>query len=120
MKIQIETIDDEASEQLRDLRQWLNDDEDLRPLQFTLVTAQRTSDEMTGGIPAVIEAAFINKDLLVAFTSAVGGWLASRASTRRTRIRVRKGEREVEIDTAKVRDSDQIVRQIWQDLGEDV
>jgi membrane-associated two-gene conflict system component 1 (EACC1) len=118
MGIVIETLDDDSGDQLSNLRQWLRDDEELRSVYIVEVSAPAAPHEMTGGAVAALEAAVVNKELLVALTSALGGWLASRASTRRTRIRVRRGGREIEIDTAKVRDSDEIARQIWQDLKE--
>jgi hypothetical protein len=119
MKIEIATLDDDAGDELNSLRQWLRDNEDLRSVRFTSVTSPPAPGEMTGGVVGALEAAIVNKELLVALTSAIGGWLASRASSRRTRIRLRSGEREVEIDTVKVHDADQIAHKIWRELDEE-
>lgn len=119
MKIEMAVLDDDSGDELSKLGRWLRDDEDLRSVRIVAVSAQPASGQMTGGVVATLEAAIVNKDLLVALTSAVGGWLASRAAGRRTRIRVRRGEREVEIDTARVHDADEIAHRIWQELDDE-
>lgn len=119
MKIEITTLDDDSGGELASLRRWLRDDEDLRSVRFTSVISPPAPGEMTGGVVGALEAAIVNKELLVALTSAIGGWLAARASSRRTRVRLRSGDREVEIDTVKVQDADLIAHKIWQELDEE-
>jgi hypothetical protein len=119
VKIEITVLDDDSGDELKKLGQWLHDDEDLRSVRIMAVSAEPTSGEMTGGVVASIEATIMSKELLVALTSAVGGWLASRAAGRRTRIRVRRDNREIDIDTAHIYEADEIAHRIWQELDDE-
>lgn len=69
-----------------------------------------------GGIIAAIETAVADQEVLVAVIGAAGGWLSARAASRRTRIRISRGENAVEIDTAHLDDAEEIALKIHQEL----
>jgi hypothetical protein len=63
-------------------------------------------DIITGAAPVMAAAA-----------TTVGMWLGTRS--RRTRIRVRNGDKEIEIDGGHVRDPIAIAEQILRNIGDD-
>ncbi|WP_157441166.1 effector-associated constant component EACC1 [Actinoplanes awajinensis] len=117
MKIMIEVLGDDCGDELHDLREWLRDDADLRGSSLLSLPRPPADGEMNGGVPAALEATIMNKELVVALAGSIGGWLTARAASRRTRIRVRRGEVEVEIDTTKLRDAEKIARTIQEQLN---
>jgi hypothetical protein len=102
------------------LRRWMTESGDLRGVP---VTAHRTApapESMPGG--GVIDAlvtVVTDKTTLTAVTTAVAGWLTARRSLRRTRLRMRHGAREVEVDTAAIRDLDDLAAWLRRQLDED-
>jgi hypothetical protein len=110
-------IDDPTGEVLADLRTWLRDD--IRGLYVEQIHRPLTPEEMSSGVLAALETAVVSKELFATVVTAVGGWLSARAMTRRTKIRVRRGEYEVEIDTADLDKADDIVRRLASDLGDE-
>jgi hypothetical protein len=117
MIIHLEVLDDESSSEIRDLLVWLRDHEDVDGGWLTEVTVPLEEGDMAGGgVLAAIEAAVANQEVLMAVISAAGGWLSARAANRRTRIKIRSGEQEVEIDTAHLDDPDEIARKIHAEL----
>jgi hypothetical protein len=100
---------------LEDLRVWLR--VDAPGLRIGQVRRPAGPGEMNGGVVAALETAVLSKELLGMLVTGVAGWLSARATTRRTRIRVRLGEVEVEIDTADVVKADEIARRLGRELG---
>jgi hypothetical protein len=62
---------------------------------------------------------FDDRTTVIAVSTAVAGWLTARASSRRTRVKVRHGDREMEIDSAKVRDPEELARRMREELMSD-
>jgi hypothetical protein len=114
----LEVVGDESGGQLNDLRRWLRSDDDLTGVRVQSVAKPPASGEMSGGESASLIATVLDPDLLAPLLGALGGWAAARASTRRTRVRVKVGEHEVEIDGAGLRDPEGVARRIRAELGE--
>jgi hypothetical protein len=108
-------MDDPVGEALEDLRVWLR--VDAPELRIGQVRGPVQPGEMNGGVVAALETAVLSKELLGMLVTGVAGWLSARATARRTRIRVRMGEIEVEIDTADVVKADEIARRLGRELG---
>ena len=113
--VRVESLDDPGGEVLADLRLWLRTD--LPRLRVTTVRHPSRPGEMNDGVLAALETAALSPEVLAALIAAVGGWLAARATTRRTRIRVRRGDREIEIDTADAPKADEIARRLDREIG---
>jgi len=73
---------------------------------------------MSGGDTAGLVATILNPELLAALFAALGGWAAARVSTRRTKIRVKVGEKELELDGAGLRDPEGTARRLLAELDE--
>jgi hypothetical protein len=69
-----------------------------------------------GGLADMLVTLFDDRTTVIAVSTAVAGWLTARASSRRTRIKVRHGDREMEIDSAKVRDPEELARRMRDEL----
>ncbi|MEU7871274.1 hypothetical protein [Dactylosporangium sp. NPDC049140] len=111
----VEVMDDPAGDVLEDLRVWLRGD--APGLRVERVRGAIGPGEMSGGVVAALETAVLSKELLGMLVTGVAGWLSARATTRRTKIRVKLGEVEVEIDTADVAKADEIARRLGRELG---
>ncbi|MFC3742131.1 effector-associated constant component EACC1 [Paractinoplanes deccanensis] len=62
-----------------------------------------------------LKIVFENPGLLTAVATAVGAWVGSRA--RVTRVKVRDGDREIEIDSRRIKDPEQVARRIQEGLA---
>lgn len=111
----IEVADDPAGDALEDLWVWLR--ADAPQVHIERVRRPVPEGEMSGGVVAALKTAVLSKELLGMAVTGVAGWLSARATTRRTRIRVKRGEVEVEIDTADVAKADEIARRLGRELG---
>jgi hypothetical protein len=117
MILHLEVLDDESGTGIHDLLAWLRADEEVDSGRLVEVADPPEEGDMAGGgILAAIETAVVSREVLVAVAGAVGGWLSARAANRRTRIRIRRGENAVEIDTAHLDDADKIALKIHQEL----
>src|SRR5690349_12244568 len=121
MILRLEVLDDESGAELDDLLAWLRADEQVDSRRLVAVARPAAPGDMSGGgILAAVETAVANKEVLVAVIGAAGGWLSARAAGRRTRIRIRSGENEAEIDTARREDAEEIaarIHQEWRDMA---
>jgi hypothetical protein len=111
----VRVTDDHSGEALEDLRVWLR--VDAPALRVGPIRGPIQPGEMSGGVIAALETAVLSKELLGMLVTGVAGWLSARATTRRTKIRVKVGEVEVEIDTADVAKADEIARRLGRELG---
>ncbi|GGN43610.1 hypothetical protein FHR83_008095 [Actinoplanes campanulatus] len=102
----------------KELRKWLRGDEDLDGVRVDPVEAPPLPGQMSGGAVEALIATVADPGLLGALFGAVGGWAAARASTRRTRIRVKVGDREVEVEGPALRDPEAVARRLRTELGE--
>lgn len=99
-----------------ELRITAADDADLSDLRRWLAGAgvpMRTSAVAPGaeagsGVLEALVTVLTDETMLTALTTGVVGWLAARMSHRRTRLRLRHGDREIEVDTARSRDLDEL------------
>ena len=118
--VQIVILNDESGESIADLHSWLRDDEETRLLQISMERAPAKPGDMTGGgLAQALEATVSSKEAIAGLAGVIGGWLSSRAATRRTKIRVKTVDVEIEIDTAKVKESEEIARRIVNELSRD-
>jgi hypothetical protein len=102
------------------LRQWMVESVDLRGVR---VIAHRSTPEpgtMPGtGVVEALVTVITDKAVLAATTAAIGGWVTARLSTRRTRLRIKYGDREAEVDTARVHDLDDLAAWLRDQLDQD-
>jgi hypothetical protein len=109
-ELRVTTTGEPDEAELVSLRKWLSEAPDLRGVR---VTAHRSTPEpgtMPGtGLVDAVAAVVTDKATLTAALSAIGGWLTARASMRRTRLRIKQGDREIEVDSTRVRDLDAAV-----------
>ena len=114
----ISLLDDESGSQLNDLRKWLHGDEDLPGMRLAPVDRSPAPGHMSGGDTAGLVATILNPELLAALFAALGGWAAARVSNRRTKIRVKVGEKEFEFDGTGLRDPEGTARRLLSELDE--
>lgn len=111
--VQIGLIGDEAGDELRRLEQWLREDEDLRKVTITAQNAAMERGDM-GPVLDALQVLLEPQGVLTALAASVGTWAGVRR--RSVRIRVRSGEKEVEIDASRLRDPDDIATRILREL----
>jgi len=116
VKARIEILADRPEAQLRDMEGWLADNSSLHGSRILLVE-QPIAPGQLGGLPEAIEA-LLQAEVLAAFIGAVGGWLVAR-TTRRTKIRVRVDDRQVEIEAGPLDDPVEVARQMLDELTAD-
>lgn len=111
----VEVVDDPAGDALEDLRTWLRS---AAPrVRFDRVRRPVGPGEMSGGAVAALETAILSKEVLGMVVTGIAGWLSARATTRRTKIRVKVGEAEVEIDAPDGAKAAEIARWLLRDVG---
>jgi hypothetical protein len=117
MDLEITTPENADGDDLAELRDWLADDAAMRGVPVSMRRTRRQSGEMAGGGLADMLVTMVDdRTAIIAVSTAVAGWLTARASSRRTRIKVRHGDREMEIDSSKVRDPEQLARRMCDEL----
>lgn len=120
MELQITAPDDVDGGDLTDLRDWLGDDDGMRGVPVSLHRSGGRPGEMAGGgVADVLLTLFDDRTTVIAVSTAVAGWLTARASSRRTRVKVRHGDREMEIDSTTVRDPELLARRMREELWAD-
>jgi Effector Associated Constant Component 1 len=107
--------DDPVGDALADLCEWLR--EDVRQVRVEPIVRPVGPGEMHGGVWQALETAMLSKEVFGMVITGIGGWLSARATTRRTKIRVKRGDAEVEIDTANVREALAIADQLERRLS---
>lgn len=117
-ELQITAPDDLDGADLISLREWLTDSPETRGLRVALRQREPDPAAMPGVelVDAVVSVV-TDRAVLAALSSGVAGWLTARLSTRRTRLRMRLGDREIEVDTASVRDLDELAEWIQRHLA---
>jgi hypothetical protein len=118
IRVKIILEGDDSDSDLNDLRKWLRSDDDLVGVRVDPVTAAARPGQMSGGLVEALLATVTDPGLLAALFAGVGGWAAARASTRRTRIRVTVGDREVELEGPLTGDPEDVARRLRTELGE--
>ncbi|RRR98390.1 effector-associated constant component EACC1 [Glycomyces terrestris] len=100
-----------------DLLAMLRRDPDLNRAGITLSTADGAgSGETLGDLTDTIHAVVANDALLTAATTTIGVWLGARI--RPTRIRVRRGDVEVEVETVRAKRADAYARELLDALSD--
>jgi hypothetical protein len=89
---------------VRSLAAWLAERDDLKPVSVAVVGAA-AGDDM-GVVDEVVRVVFAPGGLAVAVASALGAWAVTRSA--RTRIRVRAGDKEVEVEAPSSRKAEDI------------
>lgn len=113
MIVEIGLNGDEAAYELRQLEKWLRDDDDLRGAMISGRSAPTEIGDM-GPVLEALQVLLEPQGVLAALAASVGTWAGVRR--RSVRIRVRSGEKEVEIDASKLRDPDDIASRILREL----
>jgi len=101
-------------EEVRDLLAWIRRDPELRSARAELVRPRQTGGQM-GGLADTIVAVVTNEAVLSAATTTIGLWLGSRF--RRTRIRLKRGDIEVEIETASAKRGEAYAQELFNELA---
>lgn len=101
--------------EVRELLAMLRRDPDLRQARLEL-EVPRPSGGHLGELADTVTAIVTNDALLSAFTTTVGVWLGARI--RPTRIRLRRGEIEVEVETVRGKRAEAYARELFDALNE--
>jgi hypothetical protein len=115
MDVQVWLVGDESGDELRSLGRWLRDDEDMRGVTIELRNATMQPGDM-GPTPELIQAIFQPQGVLVALAGVIGTWIGTRR--RATKLHVRSGDKEVEIDGAKINNPEQVAAQLLRELNQ--
>ncbi|MFE9633569.1 hypothetical protein [Streptomyces sp. NPDC006463] len=117
MEFEVRVESDPTGADIRSLADWLARDADVREAKatVTVLESEQRPDEM-GPLADAVQVLLEPDGVLVAVVTAVGVWLESRG--RRTRIRVRQGDTEVEIDSADVDDPEAVAESILREIQE--
>jgi hypothetical protein len=118
IRVKIIIDGDESGGSVSGLWKWLRTDDDLAGVEVDFVAPDLRPDEMSGGIAEALMATVADPGVLGALIGAVGGWVTARASARRTRIRVKVGEREIEMEGPALQDPEGVARRLRTELGE--
>jgi hypothetical protein len=108
--VRVTAFDDPGGDELADLHEWLRCH--AGRIRIEELHRKPGPDSMRGGVLEALETAALSGEALSMVLTGIAGWVSARATTRRTRIRVKRGDVEVEIDTANVRDADLIARRL--------
>ncbi|MEV4411034.1 hypothetical protein [Catellatospora sp. NPDC049609] len=100
-------------DQLLSLESALRGDADLRGTRITRVDLPPGRGEL-GPVTDALHWAAENPELMAALAAALTAWLAQR----RTKVRVRVGEREVEVDSTRVNDPEELALRVLAALDE--
>jgi hypothetical protein len=113
--VRIEVVDDPTGEEIAKLRDWLR--MDVPRLRVTSVHHPVRPGEMSGGVLAAVQTAALSPEVFAALITALGGWLATRTMSRRTRIRIKIDNREFEYEGPANAKPEEIARQLGSAIG---
>ena len=113
MIVQIALIGDEAGDELRRLEQWLRKDEDLRHITIVAEQAPVENGDM-GPVLDALQLMLEPQGVLAALAASLGTWAGTRR--RNVRVRVRSGDKEVEIDASRLHDPDDVAARILREM----
>lgn len=113
MIVQVGLVGDEAGDELRRLEQWLRRDEGLRRVTITAQQAPAQSGDM-GPVLEALQLLVEPQGVLTAVAASLGTWASTRR--RNVRVRVRSGDKEVEIDASHLSDPDDVATRILRKL----
>ena len=115
--IMITVADEDGSDELVDLHQWLRQDPVLRRA-VTPRYRESQPGEMSGEVVEALTAAVASQEFLVALVTGVSTWAATRVSMRRSKIRVKRGTSEIEISAADIPDPDLAAQRLYLEMDE--
>lgn len=104
---------DEAGDETRLLAQWLQEDTDLRPATIQVVDTPGKPGDMGPGAE-LIQVAFQQHGVLVALVGVLGTWIGTRR--RSVTVRVRVGEKEIDIERAKLENPSEVAARLLREL----
>jgi Effector Associated Constant Component 1 len=113
LNVELSLVGDNADEELRSLSRWLQADEDVRDVTFEMHTRSVRTGDM-GPVPELIQAALQPGGLLAALAGVLGTWVT--VKRRAVKLRIRSGDKEVEIDAAKMADPEAVAVRILREL----
>ncbi|ADD40078.1 effector-associated constant component EACC1 [Stackebrandtia nassauensis] len=102
-------------EQARQLLAWLRRESELRGVTDLRLLPPRQTGGHLGEATDTVLAILSNPGAITAVATTIGVWLGQRVG--RTRIRVKDGEREVEIETTSRRRAEEYTRTILAELN---
>jgi Effector Associated Constant Component 1 len=111
--LRIEAPDDEAGDELRSLADWFEEDEDLNEVAVAPIYAAPKPGQM-GSVVEALSAMAQQKEAITAIVTALVTWLSVKKTS--TRIRVKRGNKEVEIRGTSIKNSEEAVARIMRDL----
>lgn len=100
---------------LASLLDWLRREPGLRGVRITRLDPVPAPGQM-GALADTVALAGQAAPLVAAVATPLGVWLGTRV--RRTRVRVKDGDREVEIDTGALKDPVAIAQEILRQIGD--
>lgn len=109
MIVRVGLIGDEAGDELRRLEQWLRQDRELGRVTITAQAAPAGEGDM-GPVAEALHLLVEPRVVLTAVAASLGTWAGVRR--RAVRIRVRSGNKEVEIDASRLQDPDEVAIRI--------
>ncbi|MEU8820283.1 hypothetical protein [Actinoplanes sp. NPDC048796] len=115
--ITVTVADDEGGEEILDLHQWLRQDPDLRTA-VTPAYREPEPGEMSGEIVEALTVAVTSQEFVVALVTGISTWAATRMSMRRSKIRVKRGTSEIEIDAADIPEPDLAAQRLYLEMDE--
>ncbi|KOU15176.1 hypothetical protein ADK52_36150 [Streptomyces sp. WM6372] len=113
MIVRVGLIGDEAGDEVRRLEQWLRQDQDLGQVTITALAAPAGEGDM-GPVTEALQLLLEPRGVLTAVAASLGTWAGVRR--RQVHIRVRSGEKEVEIDASRLQDPDEVAVRILREL----
>ncbi|MFD7630745.1 hypothetical protein ACFV7Q_32785 [Streptomyces sp. NPDC059851] len=113
MIVRVGLVGDEAGDELRRLERWLRADDDLGAVAIAPEQAPVQDGDM-GPVLDALQLVLEPQGLLTAVAASLGTWASTRR--RNVRIRVRSGEKEVEIDASRLNDPDEVALRITREL----
>ena len=105
---------DDQFEALGSLSEWLRRDPELRGTPIRVVRRPPQPGEL-GSVAEAVQIVTQNGAAVTAAAATLGAWLTARA--RATKIRVRDGDREVEIEAGRMKDARQVAGEILDRLS---
>ncbi|MEU8775759.1 hypothetical protein [Streptomyces sp. NPDC048606] len=117
MIVRVDLVGDPAGDELRRLEHWLRQDGRLRGVSVTGRPAPLRDGDM-GPVLEALQLVLEPQGLLTAVAASLGTWAGVRR--RQVRVRVRSGEKEVEIDASRLDAPEDVALRIVRALEEPV
>ncbi|MDD7942813.1 hypothetical protein PHK61_30805 [Actinomycetospora lutea] len=112
MDILITVLGDEAGSEASSLAEWLRADEDVPKSAISLARTPTAKGEM-GPVTDIVQL-LLDPTTTSATLTAVAAWLTARRQT--TTIHIKSGDREVEVESASIKDPAQAAKSLMEEI----